>query len=542
MPQYNAQTLPYKSAGAGAINYGVTANNWIPRLEKLWGQRTNPAGGSKTFYDKIYNWASPAAITARGGNPNDAQWQYFQDYFRTGKINPAMRPRLGATALDLGYRENARQQQTKETFFDTAFGKILKFGAPIAAGMFLPGLIPGLTAGWAGAGAGALMGGLDDGWSGAALGGLTGYGSGSLGGTLGAEFGAAGGWSELVNNPGVFGRTFTSNLGGTFANGVTGAGGAATLANGMPNTNPGGWFSNALGGSSTAGSAGTGGGGMSNWFTDAIGNYARNNLVGDAIGAGISYFGQQRAMDRQEDMANRLYEQNRFQPYNINTPYGTAAFSGNTATSQLSPEFQKALREAELQRIQLGKDAKGFNTSKFANNYYKDVKRMQAPFDAMEQNDFADKVYASGNWGSTVGAQDMFSFDNSRRLADVGLRLDAKNQAGQEQTRLFNLYNNSLLNEMKIAGIPNDQIALGMQLGGYQSNANTQASQYPWLTAQNQANASAAFWSSIGTGVQRGVNSAINKYGGYGSAGSVNAAPPSWDAISSYTNANTPGW
>jgi len=159
MPQYNAKTLNYKSAGAGAINYGVTANNWIPRLEKLWGQRTNPAGGSKTFYDKIYNWASPAAITARGGNPNDTQWQYFQDYFRTGKINPAMRPRLGATALDLGYRENARQQQTKETFFDTVFGKILKFGAPIAAGMFLPGLIPGLTAGWAGAGAGAAAGG-----------------------------------------------------------------------------------------------------------------------------------------------------------------------------------------------------------------------------------------------------------------------------------------------------------------------------------------------------------------------------------------------
>jgi hypothetical protein len=529
MPQYNAKTLNYKSAGAGAINYGVTANNWIPRLENLWTQRTNNAGGSRSFYNKIYNWASPEQITARGGNPNDAQWQYFQDYFRTGKVDPRLKPRLGATALDLGYRENARQQQTKKGFFDSAFGKILKFGLPVAAGAFLPGLIPGLTAGWAGAGAGALMGGLSGGWDDALLGGLGGYGSGSLGGALGNAAGATGGWASSFANPG----DFVHNL-------WNGGPGAITSGSAIPNgvssgASAGNWFGNALGGGSTAGSLGTGGGGMSNWFTDAIGNYARNNLIGDAIGTGISYFGQRSNQNNLEDAANRLSAGMQFNPYNVNTPYGTAAFSGNNATANLSPEFQRALAEAQGQRVQLGKDAMGFNTSKFANDYYRDVKRMRAPFDAMEQNDFADKVYASGNWGSTVGAQDMFSFDNSRRLADVGMRLDARSQAGQEQQRLFNLYSNALTNELRVAGIPNAQIALGGNLGGAAANAGQAAGQYPWLAATSAMGASNAFWNSLATGVGRGVNSAINKYGGYGSTGSVNRNMGTmWDPNTGY--------
>lgn len=185
--------------------------------------------------------------------------------------------------------------------------------------------------------------------------------------------------------------------------------------------------------------------------------------------------------------------------------------------------------------MQLGKDAMGFDTNKFANNYYRDAKRMRAPFDAMEQNDFADKVYASGNWGSTVGAQDMFSFDNSRRLADVGMRLDARSQAGQEQQRLFNMYSNALTNELRVAGIPNQQIALGGNLGSAASGANQGASQYPWLTAQNQSDASAAFWTSVAGGVRNGVNSAINKYGGYGSTGSVNRNMGTmWDPNTGY--------
>ena len=252
---YNAQTLPYDRPGVGAANYGVNNNNWIPRLERLWTQRTNNAGGSRSFYNKIFEWASPEAITRRGGNPQDAQWQYFQDYFRTGRIDPRMRARLGQTALDLGYRENARAQQNKEGFFDTAFGKILKIGAPIAAGAFLPGLIPGLSAGWAGAGAGALVGGLDDGWQGALLGGTGGYFSGQAGGFLGNEFSAAGGFSELMNNPGYFARTFGHNVGGSIFNNAASRlpfsgveRGASTLANGMPNIP-------AFGGTSLVGSA-----------------------------------------------------------------------------------------------------------------------------------------------------------------------------------------------------------------------------------------------------------------------------------------------
>ena len=448
-------------------------------------------------------------------------------YMKTQRIN--LNHDLIYKALGLGLSETARAQQHKQSFFDSPFGMILKFGAPLAAGAFLPGLVPGLTAGWAGAGTGALVGGLSDGLKGALLGGLGGYGAGSLGGALSDAAGATGGWASSFSHPG----DFVHNL-------WNGGPGAITSASQIPNGVSAGSdiFSHVGTGAGLAGSAG--GSGMSNWFTDAATNYFKNDFFGDAVRTGINYFGAQSAQNNLEDAANRLYAQGAFNPYNINTPYGTAAFTGNTATSKLSPEFQAALNEAQRQRMQLGKDAYGFNTGKYAQNYYSTTKRIKAPEEAWTANDFLDKVYSSGNMGSSTGAHDIFQFGLERDLADQALRLQAGQQAGQEQTRLFNLYNNSLMNEMKIAGIPNDQIALGMQLGSARSTGNQAASQYPWFAAQNQADASSAFWKSI-TDNFLPNGSITNKYGAPGATGTINTNTRSlYDPTTGYF-VNVPG-
>lgn len=534
---YNAKNLPLGGRwDVAATNYGVTPANAISKFGKIFDTRNVVDGGSKTIYDKMTQWSSPEAIAARGGNPNDTQWNLFRQALQTGQIDTRLHPELLYKGLGLGLSETARAQQHKKTFWDTGFGLALKFGAPIAAGAFLPGLIPGLTAGWAGAGTGALIGGISGGWDDALLGGLGGYGGGSLGGALSNAAGATGGWASSFTHPGDFAHNLW--------NGGTGAltSGAQTLPRAWGGT-AGGFLSGGVGAAGGilphVGSAGGSMGAVGDFFNGArnilgYGDYGGGNIFSDALRIGAGYFGAQNAQNNLNDAAERLYANTAFNPYNINTPYGSATFTGNNATSTLSPEFKAALAEAQAQRIQLGKDAYGFNTDKFARNYYNTSKRITAPEDAWTANDFLDKVYSSGNMGSSTGAHDIFQFGLEKDLADQALRLQSRSQAGQEQTRLFNLYNNSLANEMKIAGIPNDQIQLGLNAGSSRSNANSGANQYPWFAAQNQADASAAFWKSL-TDTFLPNGSISNKYGLPGASGTINTPTTSvYDPNSGY--------
>lgn len=521
---YNAKNLPLGGRwDIAATNYGVTPQNAISKFGKIYDTRTVVDGGSKTIYDKMTQWSSPEAIAARGGNPNDTQWSLFRNALQTGNIDTRLNPDLIYKGLGLGLSETARAQQHKQSFWDSPFGMVLKFGAPLAAGAFLPGLIPGLTAGWAGAGAGALTGGLSGGWNGALLGGLSGYGGGAFGGAVKNAIGSTGGLLSSLSHPG----DFVHNL-------WNGGPGAITSGAGTLPSSWGGTAGNVIGSGASAagaiaphiGSAGGNMGALGDFFSGAkdllsYGDYSGGNIFGDALRGGIQYFTGQQAQNGLNNAAERLYANTAFNPYNINTPYGSAAFSGNNATATLSPEFQRALQEAQRQRIQLGKDAQGFNTDKFAQNYYNTSKRITAPEDAWTANDFLDKVYASGNMGSSTGAHDIFQFGLEKDLADQALRLQSRSQAGQEQTRLFNLYNNSLANEMRIAGIPNDQINLGLNAGSARSGANSSANQYPWFAAQNQADASAAFWKSL-TDTFLPNGSITNKYGTPGATGTIN--------------------
>lgn len=205
--QYNAKTLPLGRPDIAAVNYGVTPRNVSARLEKLWAHRGEKEGGSKVLFDKIAQWASPAAIKARGGNPADKQWQLWQQYLDTGKIAPAMHSKLAVTALGLGLSEAARNQQHKHPFLKSVLGQILTIGAEITAAV--------VGGPWAAAAVGAGVGYVKDhSLLGTVIGGVQGYGVGKFVGTLGAEWSAAGGFQELAANPGVFVKTLGYNVAG----------------------------------------------------------------------------------------------------------------------------------------------------------------------------------------------------------------------------------------------------------------------------------------------------------------------------------------
>jgi hypothetical protein len=267
------------------------------------------------------------------------------------------------------------------------------------------------------------------------------------------------------------------------------------------------------GGSSAAGAAGTGGSGMG-WFTDVL-KGAAPDLLGGAIQGGLSYLGQSKAADTQASAANQLAASMKFNPYNVSGPAGGAAFSGNTATGVLSPEMQAQL--AQMQGITSGalSDYNKFNTGDYAQNYYDTITKYKQPEDQAQTNDLLNRVYATGNWGSTVGAKDVYSYQQAKAMEDNMLRVQAQQAGSSEQDRLFNRYFKAAGSQQSLATLPYQYINQGANIGGAASTANVNANQYPWLAAQNASDASSAFWSTIAGGVINAGNNVMNKYGSY---------------------------
>lgn len=482
---YNAKTLPFDRPGAGAFNYGVNQGNVGKKLEKIWLDRATVDGGSKAIFDKISSWASPAQVSARGGNPNDTQWKLWQNYIRTGKVDPGLRTNLAVRGLDLGLRETARAQQNKMGFFDSPFGKILGGALTVGAG-FLPGgqfLAPIVGAGW---------GGATDGWKGALLGGLSGYGAGQIANRLGNAATATGGWGSALSNPGNF----------------------------LDNVFRGGGLTSIPGSVGTVGSiaGGSGGGGMG-VFSDllsggrnllSMGDYGGGNIFGDLVKGGLSYFGQQNASNNLNDAAQRAFENSRFMPYNVNTPGGSAMFDGNNINTQLSPQAQAVANQYRgLVNTNLGAYNK-FNPNNYSQNMYRTLSNLRAPAQTAENNNLLSNTYNLGRWGSTVGAQDIYSADMAQNLQDQALRLQSQQAGAQESDRLFNNYMKSAAAYNTLLSSPNDLARLGLGAGSAQSGANSAAMQYPWLAAGADYGSTNAFWSTLANSAGNMLSNAGN--------------------------------
>jgi hypothetical protein len=233
------------------------------------------------------------------------------------------------------------------------------------------------------------------------------------------------------------------------------------------------------------------------------------------IGGGIQYLGNANALEAQQKAAQQLQASGAFNPYSISGPGGGASFSGNTATGTLSPELQAQLAQMSQATQGAFGDYSKFSAGDYSKNYYDTIKRYQQPLDQANTNELLNRVYATGNFGSTTGAQDVYSFQQAKNMEDSMLRIQAQQAGAQEQDRLFNRYFQSASAEQGLATLPYQYINQGANIGGAASTANVNANQYPWLAAQNSADASSAFWSTIAGGVVNAGNSVMNKYGSY---------------------------
>jgi hypothetical protein len=479
----NAKNIAFSKPGAGVSGYGITERNLYPKLTKLYGARADKAGGSKAIWDAMVT--NTGRSLGRSRSPVALE---FQNFLNTGKMPSNPTPQFqeyAAESLDYGLRETGRAQQHKNTFADSLLGKLtgvaLQIGGTMVGGPL------------GGAAAGALYGGTvgGDGWGDALMGGLQGYGVGTGYTTLANTAASTGGWAASAANPGTFGKNLLSNLNPFSGNG------AGALANAGSN-------------------AGTGG--TMGAFSDFMGpvkgflgnfDYGSGNLLGDAVGAGLNYFGSQRAANMQNDAANRAFANSQFTPYNINTPGGSASFNGTTATGALSPAAQGLLGQYQG-NMNTGLTAfNKFDPNKFSNQMYRELSNLRAPEVTRANNDLLSNTYNLGQWGSTVGANNVFSQDMANNLQDQALRLQSRQAGATESDRLFNQYMNSAKAYQGLLNSPSDFINQGFGGGAQRSAANQGANSYPWMAAQNSADASAAFWSNLGTTFQNASSSNV---------------------------------
>lgn len=195
----NAKTIAFDKPGAGLMGYGITPENIGPKLLKLYGKRTDEAGGSKGVWDAMVK--NTGKSLARSNSPVTREFKAFLDTGKYPDKPSAAFLRFAGGSLDYGLREVGRAQQHKKGFLDTFLGRIVTLGAEVAAAW--------VGGPWAAAAIGGGLGYVKDhDLFGALMGGIEGYGVGSL-----TTWAKGGGFTNLLKPANGAGITATG--GGT---------------------------------------------------------------------------------------------------------------------------------------------------------------------------------------------------------------------------------------------------------------------------------------------------------------------------------------
>jgi len=167
--QFNAKTLPFSVAGAGAANTGIRESNVYDKLRQIyneWGQYEssgfeggNKMGGNKSNWEAMKSWNT-------GDRPESANSmasaygskEAMDKFLATGEITPDLNPTYALEAYDYAERETARQQQRKQP---SLFSSILKGNIGAIIGATIGAVVAGPQGAAVGAAAGATAQGIE---------------------------------------------------------------------------------------------------------------------------------------------------------------------------------------------------------------------------------------------------------------------------------------------------------------------------------------------------------------------------------------------
>ena len=199
---------------------------------------------------------------------------------------------------------------------------------------------------------------------------------------------------------------------------------------------------------------------------------------------------------QQSDAANKAAQMAQFKPYNVTSGIGTGSFSGNTATSQLSPEYQAIRNQLLGGAAGTFGAANQYDPQAAASQLYSQLSQISAPEAEQQRLATENRLYRQGMLGSTGGGIQMGALLKAQKLQDLARETQAFNMAQDVQNQLVNRGSAFLGGATGLDQAAMGNLDMGGTLGGRQASAGANAAQYPWKAGLNASDMTSGFWGS----------------------------------------------
>ena len=514
---------------------------------------------------KFYGWTGNQARTtlAQLFEGNTKNQRHMASFLNEGGIHASAVSRMtdsqAIAVLDAAYRNEGYTQQNKSSFLGS-IGSFLGGILPAVAGSLVLGPVGAgvVSSSVGGAIGGAIAGGIKDGALGAVLGGLSGYGTGSTVGSvtnyiskaggLGASGQAAAqaasapvlGSAELYAKlPAVYGARASTAAGAMAQNALTsvnifqpqdilnrsitaaslqGSAGSSLINRLGQSAMEGGMsfaeanakitqaVTNAVGADKAAELLKTTQLGDTGMSWSDVGDWLLGNAGGIISGVG-GLFSSNKNIDEIRDISQAV----QYNPYGLSSPLVNVTNEGGKLKGAFTSQGQSLYNKATSAATNAYNEYSAFNKPAFSQAYYNRTTALAYPQEQYDTNRTLERVYNTGNWGSTTGDKAVYDRgmynENQRIMREVA----AQQYGASEQDRLYQRYLTASQNAIELGNLPYNYMGQSLSGGANQAAANFNAASYQ----AQAANASGAmwgnFWNQVGGAVQTGINSFGNR-------------------------------
>jgi hypothetical protein len=189
-------------------------------------------------------------------------------------------------------------------------------------------------------------------------------------------------------------------------------------------------------------------------------------------------FGGNKAAKDQSKALQALAEQNRFQPFNISTPFSGGSFdgttgkvtTGNKGLNTTFDDFGKLVN-------QTGARGRNFDAQSFQNDFFRSIDRLESQREAEGFGDFESSIFNKSGVSTGTGRQ-VRDFQESLQQRRFDRQQRAVEASQQFQSNIFNQFLglNQGRNQLNSAVL--DPLRLGIDAGRAASSANQQGNDF----------------------------------------------------------------
>ena len=208
-------------------------------------------------------------------------------------------------------------------------------------------------------------------------------------------------------------------------------------------------------------------------------------------------FGGNSAGKGLEKSLKRLQEENRFKPFNLNSPLSSGNFDGSQGGVQLGAGVQNSFDLFNQNINQTGQRAANFDPQSFQNEFFQGIDRLESQREAEGFDDFESSIFNKA--GVSSGSQrQVRDFQESLQQRRFDRSQRAVQASQQFQGNLFNQFLGLTQGRNQLNQAALQPLQFGGQLNAQAANINNNASQFGAQAADARAVRKANTGSAIG--------------------------------------------